>query len=328
MNTADVLKSCRALPGVSVREREDCTELRLSGPDGEGRMRFYPALPGLTLAHIAVRAPSWPVPAFSGPPEASGPLIINYCTRGRCDLVLNDSRSIFLTPGRVALTEKFARADYLYPGRVYEGVELFIDPDAAAGGCALLGAFGVDLPALREKFCPGGATFIAKLPLPEHLSARLLADPDSGPAARAGLKTAVIDLLLHLQHGWTDPEPERLVYYTRSQVEMARQIEAAIARDLSRAHTAREFAARFGVSESSIKNYFSGVFGQSIAQYTARRRMELAAGLLAATRLSVIDIAARAGYESQSKFSAAFRRTYSCTPSEYRRRSALAERQG
>ena len=206
---------------------------------------------------------------------------------------------------------------------MYEGVELFIDPDAA-GNCALLGIFGVDLGALREKFCPGGATFIAKLPLPGHLSARLLADPDSGPAARAGLKTAVIDLLLHLQHGWADPEPEHLVYYTRSQIEMARQIESLITSDLSRQHTVREFAERFSVSESSIKNYFSGVYGQSIAQYTARRRMALAADLLAATRLPVLDIAARAGYVSQSKFSAAFRREYSCTPSEYRRRSALA----
>ena len=74
-----------------------------------------------------------------------------------------------------------------------------------------------------------------------------------------------------------------------------------------RTHTVREFAERFSVSESSVKNYFHGVYGQSIAQYMTGQRMLLAAKLLAQTKLSVIDMAARVGYLNQSKFSAAFR---------------------
>ena len=82
------------------------------------------------------------------------------------------------------------------------------------------------------------------------------------------MKTVVIDLLALLQYRHPAPEAERLTYYTKPQVEMAKQIEAIISGDLSQPHTAREFAVRFSVSESSIKNYFRGVYGQSILQDT------------------------------------------------------------
>lgn len=111
------------------------------------------------------------------------------------------------------------------------------------------------------------------------------------------------------------------------QVEMAKQIEAVVSKDLARQHTAREFAERFSVSESSVKNYFRGVYGQSILQYAAHCRMQHAAELLASTTLSVIEIAGRVGYGNQSKFSAAFRKKFGLSPREYRRAHKLTEKQ-
>ncbi len=251
------------------------------------------------------------------------PVIVNYCTHGRCELVLNDSKSVFLTAGHISLTEKFALNEYVYPGRVYEGIELFIDPETVRHGLPVLReGFGVELAALREKYCPDGETYIARLPLPDTLSSRLF--DTAGAESAMGtvqLKTGVIDLLALLLHG--QPQPRQPVYYTRSQVAIAKQIEAIITGDLSQPHTVREFAEQFSVSESSVKNYFHGVYGQSISQYMTGQRMLLAAKLLARTKLSVIDVAARVGYLNQSKFSAAFRRAYACTPLEYRRSQHL-----
>ena len=288
-------------------------------------MRFIPLFAGVTLALISVNAPSWPAPApENSAPEANGPLIVNYCTRGRCELMLNDNKSVFLTAGHISLTEKFALNEYVYPGRVYEGIELFIDPETVRHGLPVLReGFGVELAALREKYCPDGETYIARLPLPDTLSGRLL--DNAGAESAMGtvqLKTGVIDLLALLHD---QSQPRQPVYYTRSQVAIAKQIEAIITGDRSQPHTVREFAERFSVSESSVKNYFHGVYGQSIAQYMTGQRMLLAAKLLAQTKLSVIDMAARVGYLNQSKFSAAFRRAYACTPLEYRRSQRLSE---
>ena len=123
MNTAEIIERCRELPGVTVSTRDGYAELMLSNADGKGRMRFCPVFPGITLAGISVGAPVWPAPgAESCTPEAKGPLIINYCTRGRCELVLNDGQHVFLTAGQISLTERFAQREYVYPGRVYEGI--------------------------------------------------------------------------------------------------------------------------------------------------------------------------------------------------------------
>ena len=74
-----------------------------------------------------------------------------------------------------------------------------------------------------------------------------------------------------------------------------------------------EFAELFSVSESSVKNYFHGVFGQNISRYVTHKRMLYAAELLSGTRLSVIEVANRSGYVNQSKFAAAFRWEFSCS---------------
>ena len=326
MNTAEIIERCRELPGVTVSTGGGYAELMLSNADGKGRMRFIPVFPGITLAGISVGAPVWPAPgAESCSPEAKGPLIINYCTRGRCELVLNDGRHVFLTAGQISLTERFAQREYVYPGRVYEGIEIFIDPETAESGAeVMMDGFGLDVGALRGEYCPGGETFIARLALPDALTARLSAAIDGADSvARVGMKTGVIELLAMLLYEKPAHTAEPQVFYTKSQVEIAKQTERIITSDLAKQHTVREFAALFSVSESSIKNYFTGVFGQSISQYTTRQRMLYAAKLLAETRLSVIEVACRAGYANQSKFAAAFRREFGCAPLEYRRKNRL-----
>ena len=177
--------------------------------------------------------------------------------------------------------------------------------------------FDLDLTTLRQRYCPGGETFLADLPLPEELVDRLLRTESA-----AGRKTGVIDLLaLLLSEG--PAKAVQPVYCTRSQVEIARQTERLLTEDLAHPPTLRTLAERFGVSEGSVKNYFFSVYGESVSRYTARQRMALAAELLRGTRLSVIEVAGRAGYLNQSKFSAAFRRAYGRSPLEYRRAGKL-----
>ena len=47
--------------------------------------------------------------------------------------------------------------------------------------------------------------------------------------------------------------------------------------DQSRNHTARELAERFQVSETSLKNYFRGVFGENLSIFLREARMRRAA---------------------------------------------------
>lgn len=106
-------------------------------------------------------------------------------------------------------------------------------------------------------------------------------------------------------------------FFTKSQIEIVKEAEALILKDLSKRITAKEMADRFGISESSFKLYIKGILGDSYLSYFRRKRMEKAAELLKSTNRKVIDIAISVGYENQGKFAKVFADTYGVTPVEF-----------
>ena len=73
------------------------------------------------------------------------------------------------------------------------------------------------------------------------------------------------------------------------------------------------------MNPTTLKNAFKEMYGTSIAAHIREHRMEYAARLLQSSCLSVADIARRVGYDSQSRFSTAFKRHFGLLPTEYRK---------
>lgn len=96
--------------------------------------------------------------------------------------------------------------------------------------------------------------------------------------------------------------------------------------DLRQHHPAWELAEEFSISETSLKNYFRGVYGQNISVYLREMRMNKAGELLATTRLSVAEIAEQVGYLNQSKFASVFKKQFGVSPLEYRRSRHLEKK--
>ena len=79
-----------------------------------------------------------------------------------------------------------------------------------------------------------------------------------------------------------------------------------------------ELARMVGLSEYHFIRVFRQLMGVTPGQYIIISRMNHAKYLLKTTALSVGEIAAIAGYSSESMFTAAFRRTQGVTPTRYR----------
>ena len=79
-----------------------------------------------------------------------------------------------------------------------------------------------------------------------------------------------------------------------------------------------ELARMVGLSEYHFIRVFRQLMGVTPGQYIIISRMNHAKYLLKTTALSVGEIAAMAGYSSESMFTAAFRRTQGMTPTQYR----------
>ena len=90
MKIDEIIKKSIEIPGISIKRGEFSAELILKERDGKGSMTFFPLFPGVTLAYIFVNSPAWTAPDFhdNGSME-TGPLLLNYCVTGRCELILN-----------------------------------------------------------------------------------------------------------------------------------------------------------------------------------------------------------------------------------------------
>ncbi|MFT3721071.1 AraC family transcriptional regulator [Pseudorhodoferax sp.] len=102
-----------------------------------------------------------------------------------------------------------------------------------------------------------------------------------------------------------------------------RQIGAAIGAmhaEPARSWTLEELARVAGVSRTVFAQRFKALAGHTAMDYLTRWRMLVAADRLGSGDESVAAIAFSLGYASESAFSTAFKRTMSCSPTQYRRR--------
>lgn len=102
-----------------------------------------------------------------------------------------------------------------------------------------------------------------------------------------------------------------------------RAIHDELTDHMDRHITIEDLSRRYWMNPTTLKAAFKAVYGDSIAAHRKRHRMERAAQLLLETDKSVAEIARAVGYESQSRFSAAFRDAYGLLPSRFRARGTV-----
>ena len=114
--------------------------------------------------------------------------------------------------------------------------------------------------------------------------------------------------------------PEKAVDYNSSTEEIIHRIHAYLVEHLADRITIEDLSKQFLMNPTTLKQAFKDVYGTSIAAHMKQHRMECAARLLLETNDSIAQIAFAVGYESQSRFTNAFKETHGTLPSIYRKR--------
>ena len=133
------------------------------------------------------------------------------------------------------------------------------------------------------------------------------------------MKLRVLELLHLLLDTRNAAQEKTLTFYTSIQVEIAKKAEQILTADLKQHIPMRQIAQQFGISETSLKNYFRGVYGKNVSDYLRDLRMSMAEKLLVETKLPISEIASQVGYTKQGKFAEVFRQQFQMNPLEYRR---------
>ena len=319
------LLKARVAPGVElVEDPEGLFELQISKPVGSGSMRGRALSRGLFIALVdftCTRCPNIPsdtplqLPSFS-----SGMwLTVNLCWEGRCEVDIPDGGLGVVAAGDLCASYSRKRpAEFRYPSGRYRGVELFVNDRVAEEPAFSLLDTG-DRRIARE--AGPAAVLTGDAELNGHME-RLAALLDANDGAMAEYE--VLGLLLGLQRRDLSTAKPRFLL-TRAQMGMAAAARDEMERALSARHDARTMAAAFGVSATSLNEYFTRAYGSTIATYLRRRRMEEAATQLA-QGAKVTEAATYVGYANPSKFAAAFKKAYGVPPREWKHASGMGLR--
>ena len=118
----------------------------------------------------------------------------------------------------------------------------------------------------------------------------------------------------------TCPEEAVLLSDCRAdQIALVHEVHEYLLQHLGEKITIDELSRQFHMNATTLKAVFKSVYGDSIASHMKAHRMEKAAALLSETGRSIAEVAQEVGYDSQSKFSSAFRERYGILPKDYRK---------
>lgn len=310
-----ILKKSSSVSGVILKKGSSSSELHLHSGDGSGRMIFYTLFPGMHLAFIDVNSPVWPE---SDTNNELRPLLVNYCISGRSELLLDDNTYIYIKERDISVSGQTAQKEYIFPKKCYEGIKIYFDVELLVNeNRPVLDSFGIDFARIQEIYCGSGKTYIAEA----HAEIELICNKLWGLFRNPSLfhmKIYVMELLhLLLEDKMQQSKP--CTFYTGIQVQIAKKAEQILTSDIRKHYPIRCLAEQFSISETSLKNYFRGVYGQNISSYLQEVRMNAAAKMLAETQSPISEISEQVGYTNQGKFAAVFKRQFELTPFEYRR---------
>ncbi len=252
-------------------------------------------------------------------------MAIDHCCRGRIGWEMGDGLSLYFGEGDLSfhMNAQCADSEITLPLGYYKGLSLSLDIDQLAERPPeIIREAGIDIRSLCGKFC--GERKAAALPASSHIE-HIFSEVYDLPEKMIlpYLKLKCQELLLFLE--MTEPaESQSLDPYHSGQTETIRRIHAQITENLRCRYTIEELSRQYLINTAALKNIFKSVYGLPIASYMKHYRIRKAADLLRESSMSISDVASAVGYESQSKFSAAFKDIMKMLPSDYRRHSKPA----
>ena len=180
----------------------------------------------------------------------------------------------------------------------------------------ILQEVSISLEQLERNFCrPDKSIALPSSPAIEGIFRPLYTVP--AEICLPYFKLKVQELLLYL--GYLNPSPSGLTQYCSRQTALIKDIHTLLTEHLDHRFTINELSKKYLINTSSLKEVFKGVYGLPIATYMKEYRIHKSMELLRQTDDSIAEIASKVGYESQGKFTKAFKDIAKTTPTAFRK---------
>lgn len=287
-----------------------------ASPRGKGLIQNYSIYPGIEISFQTLLADS----TQHTHKADSKVMEINYCRYGRVGWDVMQNQMVYLGPGDYSIHTKDVcfTSVMSFPSGYYKGLTIHIDLiRLSSNPPELLKDAGITGELLLKKFCLNGIT--AAFPKDTKMEAIFSGFYDFPTNLREPYFRLKIQELLLWLSGRKETQSSQFTQYQAEQISIVKQIHEFLTDHLEQRITIEDLAKQYLINPTTLKAVFKTVYGNSLAAHIKEHRMEKAAGLLLNSDESISLIARHVGYESQSKFTAAFKDIFQMLPTEYRK---------
>lgn len=283
--------------------------------EGKGKMTAYQVFPGIQLSLNCFLSEKV---SFQHEPNAHI-LEINHCQAGRIGWDFNNGTSVYLGTGDLSLHSMECCADsiMMFPLGYCESISISINlEELKRNPLPVLREVSISIEQLDRNFCRSDKSIaLPSSPAIEGIFRPLYTLP--AEIRLPYFKLKIQELLLYL--GYIDPSLSGLTQYCSRQTALIKDIHTLLTEHLDHRFTIDELSKKYLINTSSLKEVFKGVYGLPIATYMKEYRIHKGMELLRQTDDSIAEIAAKVGYESQGKFTKAFKDIAKTTPTAFRK---------
>lgn len=245
-------------------------------------------------------------------------LEVNYCHLGVMGWNMDEQYSLYLSHGDVDIhmMNQCARSKINLPTHEYKGITLLYDLDILKNQLPWLEH--IDILALKNKLnLHLGPLVLSSNQNISQIFSHMYDYPQEYRLSYYRLKA--LEFLLYLTQ--IDPyQEEQVESYRLEYVQLIQEIHQFLIQNIEHRYTIAYLSKKFLLNTSTLKKVFKAVYGKPIATYMKEYRMEKAKLALEYTNDSISTIASQVGYESQGKFTEAFRQYTQMLPKEYKKK--------
>ena len=194
----------------------------------------------------------------------------------------------YIRRGILSMDTSASKTSYFYPSCRYKGLEIIFDfnelEDAGQEFFSTIGFNSINfLQSLEGRSVQGSLLTIPPenwqikaTNLSEHLIAQNISIED--------IRFYLMELFFLITKESSELKNADIGYLSKGQRAIAAQVESIITTNLAKHYTVEELAGQYGISPSSLKKYFSKLFGMPISMYLHQFRMEESARLIKGDR--------------------------------------------
>ena len=286
-----------------------------SDDSGDAHATVYHLFSGVNVAFVSVHMAQFDFGSLGQDFHAC----IHYCREGRLEQEV-DREFFYLMPGDCSIAmENRGRKEFRLPLGHYHGIVIGIDPEGVEEPLkSYLACCGCPPRESLAHICGGKSHIVLRSS--EIAGKYFKSLYDGGEDQRLDdLRVRIPELFLRMKQAKTDRSYFDRSFVPRTQVELVKAVSEYICRNLNGKITVKDLTREFGISDTALQKAFRSVYGLPVISFIRAQKMQCAAQMLIHTDMTVERIASEFGYENESKFSAAFKKTMGDPPGVYRR---------